>query len=202
MNSKAVKESFLLNKSIKNNNKLAVALSYIKEKLLYPVKIRYIRFVKSSKRAISYAKFGWNNYDWDMGYVYELMAFKLKRLYKCLENGHCVQKKEDMKALRQFTKIFIRLSRDRYDSKYYREHIIKWGKMPPFESKPVLDKKGKPTGSSEIVFKDRPNVRNAKQKKQELSERKKIYIKAEKDRCQDIDTLAALLKKHGRNWWD
>jgi hypothetical protein len=119
-----------------------------------------------------------------------------------LENGHSVQEKEDMDALQELIKICGRLRRGRHDRIYHKLHDKKWGKMPPWDTKPYIEKDGKYKGSSTIIFKDRPNVKNKKQKEQERKEFRRCYDLGEIDRCADIDRMAEILKKNGPNFWD
>ena len=116
----------------------------IKKYLIWPVTDNFRILKERTKRSLAYARFGWLNYDFDMACAWDLFEFKLRRLYKCLENGHAIQEPEDMKALGELIKIVRRLGRGRYEDIYYRQLDKKWGKI---ESKttPNYDNKGKIT---------------------------------------------------------
>ena len=81
----------------------------IKKYLIWPVTDNFRILKERTKRSYDYACFGWLNYDFDMACAWDLFEFKLRRLYKCLENGHAIQEPEDMKALRELIKIVRRL---------------------------------------------------------------------------------------------
>ena len=49
-----------------------------------------MRIIRNIIRVIQYIPVIWNNYDWDGGYLLELMLYKLKRMKKCLKGGHSV----------------------------------------------------------------------------------------------------------------
>ena len=90
----------------------------IKKYLIWPVTDNFRILKERTKRSYDYARFGWLNYDFDMACAWDLFEFKLRRLYKCLENGHAIQEPEDMKALRELIKIVRRLGYEQYDRIY------------------------------------------------------------------------------------
>lgn len=168
----------------------------------YPISGLFRRLKERCGRSLAWAKFTYLNYDFDSAYVFEVMEFKLKRLQNCLKNGHAVQQKADMDALKELIKICKRLRNyDDYDDKYHDEHDKKWGKMPRWGSEPVKNEKGEIT-SYKMIFKDRPKVKTKKQKEQERKEFLEIGEKGHQDFCKDIDRMAEILKNHARNWWD
>lgn len=168
----------------------------------YPITGFYHRITERVGRSLSWAKFTYLNYDFDSAFLYDVMEFKLKRLEHCLKNGHAVQQKEDMKALKELIKICKRLHNyDDYDDKYHDEHDKKWGKRPRYESEPIKNEKGEIT-SYKMIFKDRPNVKTKKQQEQERKEFLACAEKGHADYCKDLDRMAEILKNHGRNWWD
>lgn len=179
-----------------------LVVRFVLFKIYYPVE----GFILTSKerlgRSLAWAKFTYYNYDFDFTYVYSVMAFKLRRLEKCLTNGYAIQEDEDMAALREAIEICDRLHVNDYDDKYHEEHNKKWGEMPKWDSVPEdLDKNGKPL-TYRVIFKDRANVKTEEDKKQETKEFLECYEKGEQDRLKDIDRLAELLKKHSISWWD
>jgi hypothetical protein len=175
---------------------------YFKVKVLYPPQDFYRWNKQRISRSLAYAKFGWDNWDWDFASVYSLLNFKLKRLYACLENGHAIQEEADMKALKEAIKVTHRLSRSDYDRKYHRAHGRKWGKL---ESKTVpteYDKKGEPKMYEWISWRAGTKDASEEIKAQERNEFKACFEKGEADHQKDIDRLAYLLKNHASSWWD
>jgi hypothetical protein len=152
-------------------------------------------------RSYTYAKFGWENYDWDMSCASELFNFKLKRLYKALKFGHSEQEPEVMAALKEFIKITYRLYRGRYEDRYHRSHDKKWGKIES-RTEPNYDKNGKILAYTWISWRKGTKDATKKVKAQELKEFRKCFKDGEKDRCKDIDRMAAILKEFGTRFWD
>lgn len=154
--------------------------------------IRYLkRQYRRLKRMWDFAKFGADNYDYDFGFVFKLLHFKLKRLKDALDKGFAIQGSEDMEALRRAIKITGRLSRDRYGDWLFRRHERKWGARPPLE-----------TENSVVIFKPRANV---KTKDDEENERKDLMEIGAKEKALwegDLDELFRIFKNHGGTWWD
>ena len=174
----------------------------IKKYLIWPVTDKFRILKERTKRSYAYARFGWLNYDFDMACAWDLFEFKLRRLYKCLENGHAIQEPEDMKALRELIKIVRRLGRGRYEDIYYRQLDKKWGKI---ESKttPNYDKNGKITTYTYHSWrKNCPEDASEELKAREMNDRKCCWENAEKDRVRDLERMKDILVKHGQKWWD
>ena len=161
----------------------------------------YAKYKERISRSLAYAKFGWLNYDFDFGFTYNLMEFKLKRLLKCLENGHAVQEEEDLNALKEMIKVVRRLHRERYDEKYLRLHDKKWGKTETL-SIPKVGEDGKIRHYEYKSWKNSTKNASEEVKAQERREFRECWEKAEVDRCNDVDRLAELIKKHGPRLWD
>ena len=82
-------------------------------------------------RSLSYAKFGWSNYDFDHAYLLEIQVMKLKRMLDCFENyGHhchtCPNYKPKMKSLRLAIKLGEKLRTDAYQ-KFLDIYLKKYG---------------------------------------------------------------------------
>jgi hypothetical protein len=165
------------------------------------VTYNYHRYKERISRSYDYAKFGWDNYDFDMGYVYDVLEFKLKRLQRSLTNGYSVQDPKDMEALTSIIKAVERLRKGEYDDKYLDQHDKVWGKI---ESKttPNYDENGKIKNYSWDSWRSGTKDASKKVKEKERKEYLKCYDLGEKDRCEDIDLLAFLLKKHAPFFWD
>jgi hypothetical protein len=153
------------------------------------------------KKAYEYAKLSWTSYDWDMSYAYQLFNFKLKRLYKALENGTAFQEPEDMKALKELIKIVHRLGNKQYDRKYHRLHDQKWGKIET-RSVRIEEKDGKVKYYRWESWRESTKDASEEAKAQERQEFLACWKLGEKDRCRDIDRMAEILKVHGLKFWD
>ena len=77
-------------------------------------------------RSLSYAKFGYNNEDYDFNFFYDMMLFKLKRIKKSLEEGSSVFQEEEKEALNKLIKVCDRLYKENYDEEYYNKYEKKW----------------------------------------------------------------------------
>lgn len=172
-------------------------INFLKFKIYYPIIDTYDMYYERINRSISYARFGWKHYDFDSTYVYDLMEFKLKRIYNCLKNGDSFQKKEDMDALEEAIKICKRLHDDKYVNKYIKVHNKKWGNIKQKTISTVLN--GKPVTRVEFY---RPKAKTNNQKKLEYKEITEYYEKAEKDRLLDHDRLCEIFKNYSYRWWD
>jgi len=144
---------------------------------------RYIRIA----RALSYAKFGYTNYDYECQFIYPFISFKLKRIKKCLLAGYGVQEQADLDALDEAIVICDRLFNECYDDKYMVDHDLRWGEISftfdPFTS----------TRKNRITEED---------KTQEWKEHLDILHKADEDKEADMDRLAYIMKNNFPNLWD
>lgn len=165
----------------------------------YPIDSFISRTYERVSRSLAFAKHGYMHYDFESAYIYDLMAFKMKRIYKCLKNGHAIQNDEDMKALKEAIVICERLFKGDYDAKYYKLHEKKWGKL---KSKhiPEYDENGKI--KHYIWESSRAKANTPAKKKKEVADLRKIWEYEENDRKADLDRLNEILKKHEPTWWD
>lgn len=171
--------------------------SPLKNYIIYPVQDFINTYYERISRSFAFAKIGWLNYDFESLYIFELIAFKLKRVESCLKKGHAIQEDEDMNALREAIEICERLFAEDYESKYIKIHNEKWGKQPRFATQPSVV-----PGFSEIVFKDRPGVKCDEDRKLERKEFLKTFEDGELDRRKDLDRLNYLFKEYLPKWWD
>lgn len=203
--SKALKENFLEDDGPspkKDSGPISRAATsvydFLKFNLYYTVTGFLGRYIERISRSLAFAKIGWLSYDFDSVHLYDLMAFKLKRLRKCLENGHAIQEDSDMKALTEAAKLCTRLFNERYDDVFHRSHDKKWGKIRTwFERSSDAEDRGMNYFKS-----SRPNVASDEEKSQERKDFLECYDKGEKLRRKDIDRLAEILKDHAPSWWD
>ncbi len=150
-------------------------------------------------RSLAFAIHGWTHYDFESAYIYDLMAFKMKRVLKCLESGHAVQENEDINALKEAIEICERLFKGEYDAKYYEAHSKKWGETVS-EHIPITDPDGKVRSYTWNT--SRPNAKTPAQQKREVADLRRIWVNEEKDRVKDLKRLNEILIKHEPTWWD
>jgi hypothetical protein len=158
---------------------------------LYDIESFYQTYKERIERSIAFARIGWLNYDFESQYLYDLMAFKLKRVLYTIETyGHHVEDSDNMDALRESIEICNRLFVNQYEDQYLDKHDEKWG--------PLTYSKFSP---NESIFK-RANAITKEQKELELIEFMECDQKGQEDRSKDIYRLAQLLDKHQASWWD
>lgn len=180
--------------------KMREKISYaFKMYLYYPVDSFISRYVERISRSLAFAKHGWMHYDFESAYLYDLMAFKMKRIYGCLENGHAIQEEEHMAALKEAIAICERLFKGEYERPHYDKHDEKWGEMESNHI-PEYDANGKILHYRWESW--RPKAVTPAQKKKERADLKKVWQNGEKDRQADLDRLNEILKKHEPAWWD
>lgn len=167
--------------------------------IYYPIDSFINRTYERVTRSLAFARHGYMHYDFESAYIYDLMAFKMKRIYKCLENGHAIQQDADMKALKEAIKICERLFAGEYDRKYYDAHDKKWGKMKS-KTIPEYDEAGKIKHYR--WESSRPKANSPMRKRKEVADLRKIWVLEEEDRKKDLDRLNEILKNHEPAWWD
>jgi hypothetical protein len=176
-----------------------IVVNAYKEYLYYPVDSFISRTYERASRSLAFARHGWMHYDFESAYLYDIMAFKMKRIHACLQTGHAVQEDADMQALKEAIEICERLFKGDYDRKYYDAHEVKWGEMKS-EHIPEYNEDGSIKWYRWET--SRPNVKTAADKRKEVADLRRIWKNEEKDRKADIDRLCEILKKHEPTWWD
>jgi hypothetical protein len=171
----------------------------LKMNVYYPVDSFINRIIERTTRSYSFAKHGWLSYDFDSHTLYDLMAFKLKRIHIGLVEGHCEHNEENLNALIEAIAICERLANENYDDKYHETHSAKWGEIDT-ESIPEYDDKGKIKWYRWNT--SRKNVITEEDKKIEKAEFLKCFDLGEQERIKDLDRLNVLFKEHLNSWWD
>ena len=176
-----------------------IVVTAYKEYLYCPVDSFINRTYERTSRSLAFARHGWMHCDSESAYLYDIMAFKLKRIYPVLRDGHAIQDEADMKALKEAIAICERLFKGEYDAKYYKIHTKKWGQIS-HKSTPVKDANGKILHYTMEL--SSPKTNTTAKKKKEVADLRNIWENEEKDRRADIDRLAEILKNHELKWWD
>lgn len=168
-------------------------------KLLKFLPHRISRLTEKLSRSAEFAKIGLENHDWDFGYVWKLLAFKLKRLHHGLETGCAIHEKEYMDALLETIAICERQAAERYETKYIELHDIKWGETQDSFT-PNYDENGKVLSHRWEFSKEKANTPELVE--QERQEFLKCFELAEKDEEADFERFVAILRKYRKAWWD
>ena len=146
----------------------------------------------------------WNilrkDFDWDSGYVYHMLEYKLKRMEKSLLNGHAEQDPRDMKALRLAIKLLNRLGADSiYFERAHRDHNLKWGELITWTT-PNYNADGEVI--THTWHSRRPNANTPEEIEQERQEYRKTWELEDWLTKRDQRWLYDILNKYLRNWWD
>ena len=150
---------------------------------------------ESIARAWAYAKFGWDNYDFDFAYTLGLLKFKLERLQNCLltSNAHTPDK-QTTQSLRLAIRLIDRLYEDDY-SYFYERHNLKWfGKKHPdceFE---------KIEGGS--LLRTKRNTLAQGQQEKESDELRAAFAADDALKARDKKWAFAILAKYYEYWWE
>lgn len=160
------------------------------------IEVRHI--YRKVVRSLQFAKIGYNSFDFDDYYLFELEVFKLKRMLHLFENhGHhdesCDKYKPKMKSIRLAIKLGERYMTRRY-FRFYDLHDKKWGKtemgFEPIE------------GSDHflmITLKDGVKYERTDQENKELLE---AVTKDDNEKLRDRRNFYKIIEKYGRYWWD
>jgi hypothetical protein len=168
---------------------------YLSDEIFYPIRIFFRVKYEAICRALSYAKFAWDLYDFESHSMFALMAFKLKRVQKCMKEGYGVYPRETTNAMKESIKILDRLYKEEYEKPYRKNHDKKWGRLN-FDRK--LDK--------DDLFIHwntyRTGIKTDQDHKNEHQDFLTYMEAAHQDRLNDFDRLNDLLKKYQGQWWD
>lgn len=174
-------------------------VDWIEDKITWPVQHFFTYNYERISRSLAWARKGWKHYDWESAYLYDVMAWKMKRIHAALLVGNAIQEDENMEALKEAIAICERLFKADYDDPYRKAHDEKWGEMVTWFT-PAYFPNGEQSGS--YWNSSRPNAVTEEQKAEEVADLRKIWEYEERDRKLDIDRLAEILKKHEPSWWD
>lgn len=154
------------------------------------------QFWRKLARSVAYARIGWNNYDFDSGYVLQLLLFKLERLQNyLLTQGHTVQDKTTLQSLRLAIKLLNRLTNDNY-SYFYDRHNAKWNPT----NIPMRFEKIENTELSEMVtFR---HSLPAEVQAQESDELRAAFDADDALKTRDSRWCFNIIAKYYAHWWD
>jgi hypothetical protein len=143
-----------------------------------------------------------NDFDFDAAYIYKILAYKMRRVLKCLENGHAVQEPQDLKALKLAIKLADRLfADDYYFDAPHRRHDKKWGELQSWTMKEE-NSEDRPGGPYYRWHSKRPNAITEEQQKEEREDMKKVWEEEDFLRKRDERWFHGIVMKYRRNWWD
>lgn len=93
-------------------------------------------------RSVSYAKFGWDNPDWDNYYLHSLVLFKLKRMqHVFIHYGHHSEECENYKPKMRSIEVAIKLLDSAVNDSWWRDEMNSWEKKRLYSFINMKDKK-------------------------------------------------------------
>jgi len=157
---------------------------------------RVWHFCYTIKKMLSYFSVIWKGEDWDADFLFELMEFKMKRMFYALENGSAEHEKDVLQALRICIKIMHRMShRWEYHDRIWDRHDRKWGSFKTTFG-PVLK------NNCRRMTMERENVKTPEDEEQERKEMFECADMEEKIMSRDLEIFGKLFAKYSRSWWD
>jgi hypothetical protein len=145
-----------------------------------------------------------HDFDWDHGYLLELLEIKFTNMMKYhRDHGHTMDADKIALELGECAEICHRLHKDDYIEAEILAHDEKWGEFK-MDFTPDLeygtDKLGKPK-----MFKSdfsRSGAPTLELQEQEKQEHRVIWGLEEQRRQADLDRLAELIRTRLLSWWD
>lgn len=126
------------------------------------------------------------DHDFDGHSLFGIIEYKLKRIQKCLVNGHAYQDSKDMKALSLAIKLANRLKEDKYEEVGHSRTDKKWGEI----------------NRDCLVNYSREKMITKEDRTQERKDSIEQYELADKRMKREERILYSILASHLRNWWD
>lgn len=163
---------------------------------IYELWDKPFRIFRRFKNAFDYAKFGFNTFDWDQSYFYELLEFKLKRMQKFFNSKYSYSGcKNTRPTIALCVNLLERINRGSFA---YDHNYAKWSEK--WEHGDFSFEKHT-ENASRIVWASNSKLSEdqLKKKYKELTEAFKLD---EAHRQQDIDMLFDTMKKWSGHWWD
>lgn len=154
-------------------------------------------FFSRLRRSCAYAKFGWDNYDFDGAYALKALSFKLKRIRHVLTTGHLIQDDTTLQSLGLAIRLLDRLVADDY-SYFIDQHNKKWYgvEYPEIGFEAVEDERG----LSRMVFPSEALPED--QQEQERAEHIAAWEADEKLKGRDKRWAFSIIEKYYEHWWD
>lgn len=162
------------------------------------------RHLRRFKRACSYFKFGYNNHEWDNGYLHRLTLFKLKRMQRFFTEGgshspECPNYIPKMKSLDVAIMLLEKFLKD--ETKFLDLHSKKWGELK-WEFVQVPGSENEPLGPYSRCVISRPNALTEEEKIEEREERLEAYSIDDRRQQRFLETAYKIIGKHSQRWWD
>lgn len=165
-----------------------------------PSKIYYFcrKYAQRIKRSWAYARFGWENYDFDGEYLTQLITFKLKRMQKALQNGWSIQDEKYTQALQLAIRLGEKLENDGYHW-FMDQHNAKWGEPDMVFDESDSEYNGEKLSTMTVK---RAHVIDADTEEQERQEFRAAYEADDKIKMRDARLFFRIIEKYYPGWWD
>jgi hypothetical protein len=159
----------------------------------------FIRTFQWAVKVVQYAKFLWNDFDWDFGFFLSLMQYKLKRMRTTIiENNNLVRSEEIGAQIKHAEDLIQKYLNHDYCVDLYEAHEKKWGKTVDLSEK--ID-----AGCGQTMYTwnmSRENATTPELKQQEKDEALAIYERGDEEERKTLDEIFSHIRKHLEEWWD
>ena len=144
----------------------------------------------------------WRNRPWDHYFIYDVLHKQLSLMEEHIRKyGYHVHHKKDAKQIKIAILLIERIMKDEYYENVFKNHDEKWGESHLNWKEMDEEEFGY---KKDVVALDitRDNAITKEQKDQERKEFRRLSLKVEEQRKQDINILFEHIKKHIEGWWD
>ncbi len=154
-------------------------------------------FPRNVKIVIDFIPLLWNSFDWDQGYLEELIVFKLKRMEKFFrsDNAMCMGAKERADEIKFVLDCFAINDDWDLDDKR-KKHIEKYGESKmwctPYKDNPSLRE----------LHMSHSKCTTPEMEKEESDEMMKIIREEDKIRMENYKMAFNMMGEKMKNWWD
>lgn len=158
------------------------------------------RAYKRIKHILSWVPFHYNEYDWDHGYILEMLQIKITRTRDCiLKNNHLSDDSLERikKSTTEAIDLIAAIRKDEFCEKEREAHDKKWGKLRSF-----MENKWSADGLGRRWLSLRDNANTDAKKKQEIKDSRKIWALEEKRKADAYQRLGEIFKTELEGWWD
>lgn len=154
------------------------------------------KFFSWIKKSIEYAWFLREDEDWDYVFIYNLLAYKLKRTRECIIKNDYIEGTKRIERQIKYAEYLIEIVKDGYTATKMREaHEVKWGRLDFLSDK--TEKNG-----NRITTLTFTKVKDSKDLRKANKEMRKIY-ELERAKQEQLKTrLFRHLKTYLHHWWD
>jgi len=142
-------------------------------------------------KVIAYARFLWNDYDFDYGSIYRLLHFKFERMYRALKNRHAMDSEKRAQQILEASNLAKKLFEDNFAETEYDALTEHWGELE------FIDNKEYP-GHFKVKC---AKVQTEEDEERERQDYLKIMELEAQRRLEAKEALFQLIRDNIEDWW-